>query len=104
MCIRDRLWIAFAQGSSGRVVVDAGARTALVDQGRSLLPVGVRGVEGDFEADDPVEIVADGTVFAKGLARLSSSQLRLAAGRRTAELPEGLPHEVVHADDLVILP
>jgi glutamate 5-kinase len=99
-----KLWIAFAQGSSGRVVVDAGARTALVDQGRSLLPAGVRSVEGDFEADDPVEIVADGTVFAKGLVRVSSAQLRLAAGRRTAELPEGLPHEVVHRDDLVVLP
>jgi glutamate 5-kinase len=99
-----KLWIAFAQGASGRVVVDGGARRALVDQGRSLLPAGVRAVEGEFDADEPVEIVADGAVFAKGLARLSSSQLRAAAGRRTAELPEGLPHEVVHRDDLVVLP
>jgi glutamate 5-kinase len=100
-----KLWIAFAQGSQGRVVVDAGARRALVDANRSLLPAGVRTVEGTFDADAPVEIVGDdGRVFAKGLSCYSADQLRAAAGRRTSELPDGLPHEVVHRDDLVVLP
>jgi glutamate 5-kinase len=100
-----KLWIAFAQGSEGRVVVDAGARTALVDGGRSLLPAGVRGVEGEFEVDAPVEIVdTDGRVFAKGLSRYSAKQLVTVAGRRTAEIPDDLPDEVVHRDDLVVLP
>jgi glutamate 5-kinase len=100
-----KLWIAFAQGAEGRVVVDDGARTALVSSGRSLLPAGVRGVEGEFDADDAVEIVGeDGKVFAKGLSRYAAADLRGVAGRRTADLPEGLPHEVVHRDDLVVLP
>jgi glutamate 5-kinase len=100
-----KLWIAFAQGSAGRVVVDDGARTALVERGRSLLPAGVREVEGDFEAEDAVEVVDEhGRPFAKGLSRYSASTLRGVAGRRTADLPQGLPHEVVHRDDLVVLP
>ena len=100
-----KLWIAFAQGAMGRVVVDAGARAALVDSGRSLLPAGVRAVDGTFEADAAVEIVGDdGRVFAKGLSRYGAAQLRAVAGRRTGDLPDGAPHEVVHRDDLVVLP
>jgi glutamate 5-kinase len=100
-----KLWIAFAQGAEGRVVVDDGARRALVDGGKSLLAAGVRKVEGAFDADAAVEIVGDdGKVFAKGLTRYSAASLRMVAGKRTSDLPEGLPHEVVHRDDLVVLP
>jgi len=100
-----KLWIAFAVGSSGTVIVDDGARRALLDRGVSLLPAGVTGVKGSFEADEAVEIAGpDGTVFAKGLCRLDAAGLREVAGLRTYELPEGIIHEVVHRDDLVVLP
>jgi glutamate 5-kinase len=100
-----KLWIAFAMAMSGTIVVDDGARRALVERGRSLLPAGIVEVRGDFDADDAVEIAdVTGKVFAKGLARLSAVELKAAAGRRTADLPEGTPHEAVHADDLVALP
>jgi glutamate 5-kinase len=100
-----KLWIAFAQGASGRVIVDDGARRALTRDGRSLLPAGVRDVDGRFDADDAVEVVGeDGRPFAKGLARVSGDALRAIAGRRTSELPDGTPHEVIHRDDLVVLP
>jgi glutamate 5-kinase len=100
-----KLWIAFARASEGTITVDAGARRALVEGGKSLLPAGVRDVDGDFDADASVEIVEDGgTVFAKGLCRYTSRQLESYRGRRTADLPEGFPHEVVHRDDLVVLP
>lgn len=99
-----KLWIAFAQASAGRVVVDAGARAALVEAGKSLLPAGVREVEGEWETEAAVEVVADGRAFAKGIARYSSRDLRAAAGKRTGDLPEGVPHEVIHRDDLVVLP
>lgn len=100
-----KLWIAFAVGSSGTVVVDDGARQALLDRGVSLLPAGVSSVKGSFEVDDAVEIAGtDGKVFAKGLVRLGAVGLRDVAGRRTTDLPEGMPHEVVHRDDLVVLP
>ncbi|MCU1453943.1 MAG: glutamate 5-kinase [Acidimicrobiales bacterium] len=100
-----KLWIAFAVGSSGRIVVDAGAHRALLDRGVSLLAAGVIGVEGRFGADDAVEVCdPDGHVFAKGLVRLDAPALRSVAGRRTSDLPDGVPHEVIHRDDLVMVP
>ncbi len=99
-----KLWIAFALRPAGRIVVDDGARRAVVERGKSLLPAGVTAVEGDFEADDAVEIVSsDRMMFAKGIVRLGSSRAKEWVGLRTAELAEDLPHEVVHRDDLVVL-
>jgi glutamate 5-kinase len=100
-----KLWIAFAVPANGVIVVDDGARRALVERGRSLLPAGVVGVDGRFDAETAVEIAGvDRRVFAKGLVRIGSVTLASAAGRRTADLPDGMPHEVVHRDDLVVLP
>ncbi|HSL59575.1 MAG TPA: glutamate 5-kinase [Acidimicrobiales bacterium] len=100
-----KLWIAFAVGASGTIVVDDGARRALVEGHRSLLAAGVVEVRGAFGEDDPVEIAdTSGSVFAKGLTRVASDTLRTVAGRRTDGLPDGVPHEVVHRDDLVVLP
>jgi glutamate 5-kinase len=100
-----KLWIAFAVGSSGTVRVDDGARRALVERKTSLLPAGVVAVDGTFEPDDAVEIAdGNGQVFAKGLVRHPSGRLVEWQGRRTSELPPDLPHEVVHRDDLVLLP
>ena len=100
-----KLWIAFAVGSNGTIIVDDGARLALTERGVSLLAAGVQTVKGTFGADDAVEIAGpDGKVFAKGLARLGAVRLQQVAGRRTSDLPEGVPHEVVHRDDLVVLP
>jgi glutamate 5-kinase len=71
----------------------------------SLLAAGVREVRGAFQPNEAVELAGpDGKVFAKGLVRLDSATLRLLAGRRTADLPTGTPHEVVHRDDMVVLP
>ena len=98
-----KLWIAFAKPYEGVLHVDDGARRALVERGTSLLPVGVTAVSGGFAAGDAVEIAdAGGRVFAKGLVRMGAKELQAAAGRRTAELPDGAPHEVVHRDDLVV--
>jgi glutamate 5-kinase len=99
-----KLWIAFAVAPAGVLRVDEGARRALLDAEASLLPAGVVGVEGRFEADDAVEIAGpDGVVFAKGLVRHPSAMVASWAGRRTSELPEGTVHEVVHRDDMVVL-
>jgi len=100
-----RLWIAFAVGSSGRVQVDAGARKALEERRVSLLPAGVIGVTGTFDVGDAVEIVdPDGVVFAKGMVRQDARLVEAHMGIRTGELPDGVSHEVIHADDLVVLP
>ena len=99
-----KLWIAFALRPAGRIVVDEGARRAVVERGKSLLPAGVLAAEGAFEADDAVEIVsAEGVMFAKGIARLGSTRAGEWVGLHTADLADDLPHEVVHRDDLVVL-
>ena len=99
-----KLWIAFAVGASGRVVVDDGAHRALVSDGRSLLAAGVREVEGAFDVESAVEVVDEaGHVFAKGLVTMDAAAVRAAAGRRSADLPPGTPTEVIHRDDLVVL-
>jgi glutamate 5-kinase len=100
-----KLWIAFAVGSSGTIVVDDGARAALTERAVSLLPAGVVTAMGSFGPDDAVELAGpDGKVFAKGLCRHSAATVKELAGRRTVDLPPDVVHEVVHRDDLVILP
>ena len=100
-----KLWIAFAVGAAGKIMVDDGARQALTLRGVSLLPAGVTGAEGSFDADDAVELAGpDGAVFAKGLSRHSAADVRRLAGQRTSDLPPDVVPEVVHRDDLVLLP
>ena len=100
-----KLWIAFAIGASGTIVVDEGAKAALLERGVSLLPAGVVAVYGTFDADDAVELAGpDGRVFAKGLTRHPANRVKELAGRQTADLPDHVIHEVIHRDDLVLLP
>ena len=99
-----KLWIGFAVEPRGEVVVDAGARAAL-ERGKSLLAIGVTDVVGHFSAGAPVGVrEAEGPVFAKGLARPGSGELRETAGRRSGELAPDRSHIVIHADDLVVMP
>ena len=96
-----RLWIAFAQPPRGTVGVDAGARKALVAGKRSLLPVGVTGVEGAFDAGDTVDVAdPEGIVFARGLVRYAARELDELRGRPSAEVAG---REVIHRDQLVVL-
>ena len=99
-----KLWIAFAVGSSGQIMDDNGARKAL--EGRaSLLPSGVLEIFGDFDIGDAVEVIDEKSkIFAKGIVRHSSESVKSNVGMNTAQLPEGTSHEVIHTDDLVILP
>jgi glutamate 5-kinase len=103
------MWIAYARHSQGTVLVDDGARKVLLDGGKSLLPAGVIGVQGRFRPGDMISI-ADrrGRVFARGIARWSSEQVDRGKGKRSADartlLGPETPAEVVHRDDLTILP
>lgn len=100
-----KLWIAFALPSRGVVTIDPGAVQALSKRGTSLLPVGVVSVEGSFEVGDAVEVAGrDSGVFAKGIVTVSADTLTAVAGRRTGDLPPGTAHEVIHRDDLVMVP
>ena len=100
-----KLWIGFASHVQGAVTVDAGAYRALVDGGRSLLPAGVIGVSGDFHEGATIEVCnPDGVVFARGMAVSSADVVHEHAGRSTRDLPARIAHEVIHRDDLVLLP
>ena len=102
-------WIAFAVPPQGRLTVDAGALEALTQRGKSLLPSGVRDVEGDFASGEVVAVVAeaDGKEFARGLVNFDAAELRKLRGAKTREIAERLGYksfdEVIHRDNLVIL-
>jgi glutamate 5-kinase len=99
-----KLWIGFASLVEGSVTVDDGARRALVERGTSLLPAGVVDVRGSFDEEAIVEVRSlDGQVVARGMVLCTADTLRAIKGRRTADLPPEIAHEVVHRDDLVLL-
>jgi glutamate 5-kinase len=99
-----KLWIAFASGVAGTVVIDDGARRALVDRHTSLLPAGVTDVHGTFYEGATVDVSTQaGEVVARGMVLVDSATARLVAGRRTVDLPSDVAHEIVHRDDLVVL-
>ncbi len=100
-------WIAGSLTSRGRLIIDAGAERALASGG-SLLPVGVVGVEGDFERGDAISVTTgDGREIARGLAAYSSVDAGLIQGRRSDEIESLLGYggrdEIIHRDDLVLL-
>jgi glutamate 5-kinase len=99
-------WIAGALAPLGTLTVDAGAARALA-AGRSLLPAGVRGVEGSFERGDPVLVRGpDGNALAQGLSAYASSDATRIAGHRSDEIETILGwrgrDEIIHRDDLVL--
>jgi len=103
-------WIAFAVPPQGRLLVDAGARQALIERGKSLLPSGVVDIEGDFDAGEVVALCAadgDGKEFARGLVNFDAQELRTIRRAKTTEIESLLGYksfdEVVHRDNLVVL-
>jgi glutamate 5-kinase len=109
---RDRMaakkhWIAFTKKPRGKIFVDEGARRALVEGGKSLLPSGIKGVEGRFERGDSVRLCdLDGVEFAKGVIGYNLMELLRIMGKKTSEIEATLGYkygdEVIHRDNLVI--
>ncbi len=101
-------WIGLTAQPCGQIRLDAGAEQAIKQQGRSLLAVGARQVDGDFQKGDVVSLCREnGKEFARGLTNYGSDELRRIAGRATDEIVTILGHcphdEVIHRDNLVIL-
>ncbi len=91
--------------SPAPLFVDDGAHRALTERNTSLLPAGVVRVEGGFHEGDTVAVArTDGRVFAHGMVAADAVTSRRVAGRRTSDLPSDVAHELVHRDDLVLLP
>lgn len=104
-----KLWIALGDAARGALVVDDGAKAALVAKGSSLLSVGVRAVEGRFEAGDVVDIKdTTGHLFARGKVAFSCDEAALAIGRTRADLQANrllaslADKPLVHRDELVV--
>ena len=104
-----KLWVALSGAAKGGIFIDDGAVKALREKGSSLLPVGVKRIEGDFESGQAVNINAlDGFLIGRGITNYSSKELVLAAGLKSSELLSNrlLNHladtEVIHRDQMVV--
>ena len=104
-----KLWIALGDSAKGTLVVDDGAKTALLQRGKSLLCVGVSQVKGRFEADDIVDISdLSGHLFARGKVNASADEIELARGysteqmRRNRLLASMAERPIIHRDELVV--
>jgi len=100
-------WIAFTKKPKGKLLLDEGAQQAVVERGKSLLPSGVKRLEGSFERGDAVRLCdLEGNEFAKGVTNYNSAELHRIIGRNTKEIEVILGYkygdEVVHRDNLVI--
>ena len=93
----------------GAVTIDAGAWVKLSQEGKSLLPIGMTSVQGDFSRGDVIAICApDGSEMARGLANYASAEARLLCRKPSSDIETLLGYvaepEMVHRDNLVLLP
>ncbi len=100
-------WIALALKRQGRLYLDDGAVSALLDRGKSLLPVGIKGVEGDFDAGDCVVCVSpNGREVAVGITNYNSRELLKICGCHSSQICEKIGYngdtEVIHRDNMVV--
>jgi glutamate 5-kinase len=101
-------WIAFNPKPRGDVIVDDGAKKAIVQKGKSLLPSGVVKIKGGFDRGDLVTCLGPrGKEFARGLVNYSATELEKIKGLRSDQIESTLGYkysdEVIHRDDLVVL-
>ncbi|MBI4228556.1 MAG: glutamate 5-kinase [Deltaproteobacteria bacterium] len=101
-------WIAFTLKPSGDLVIDKGARRAIASLGKSLLPSGIKGVQGKFEVGESVRCIDEnGTEVARGLTCYSSDEIRKIVGAKSTSIESILGYkygdEIIHRDDLVVM-
>ncbi|MDA8235282.1 MAG: glutamate 5-kinase [Clostridia bacterium] len=100
-------WIAFNSTVMGCLHIDAGAAKALLKNGKSLLPTGITGVEGDFETGNAVSVYGpDGVEIARGIVNYDAEEIARIKGVKTKDIMEVLGYkdydEVIHRDNLVL--
>jgi len=103
-----RHWIGFAATPKGKIMVDEGAKRALIENGVSLLASGITGVEKTFKSGETVSIVdAEGVEFARGISNYSSSEIALIKGAQSREIEQILGRkgytEVVYRGNMVLV-
>ncbi len=106
---KRKTWIAHTLITNGIVYVDIGAQSAILNNGKSLLPAGVKKISGDFERGSAIEIctIDSKKSFAKGITNYSKVELEKIIGLKSTEIEKALGYTygetVIHRDDLVIL-
>lgn len=100
-------WILFARKHRGCLVLDQGATRAIWRGGKSLLPSGIKSVQGVFQSGDCVELCNEaGTAFARGLVKYSSEEIAKIAGKKSCDIQPVLGYkssdEIIHRDDLAL--
>jgi len=106
---KRKSWIAHTLISAGKIYVDLGAQKAILDNGKSLLPAGIKKVSGNFERGASVEIclLDSNSTFAKGIANYGKTELEKIIGLKSLDIEKVLGYTygdtVIHRDDLVIL-
>jgi glutamate 5-kinase len=101
-------WLGFTARPKGRLLVDAGAQRAILEKGRSLLPIGVVQADGEFHKGDVVAICdLQGAEIARGLTNYSAADAKRLLGLRSEQIADALgsvPYvEMVHRDNLVVI-
>ena len=112
--LADRLssrkqWIAYGLKPAGQIVVDEGAKKAIVSNGKSLLPTGIVEVHGEFDRGDAVSCLdSHGHEFGRGLVNYNCRELTRIMGRQSRDIKKIIGYryadEIIHRDDLVIIP
>ena len=101
-------WLADHLQVNGRLMLDAGAMRALVKEGKSLLPIGVKNIEGAFERGAVVACISpEGKELARGLVNYGANEARRIVGKPSSEILSILGYvdepELIHRDNLVLL-
>lgn len=102
-----KCWIAFTLRSRGKLIIDEGASAAICEHGKSLLPSGIIGVEGNFDVGDPVTCVdQNGAQRAKGLVNYGSQEIQKIMGLKSSKIEQVLGRkdydEVIHRDNMAV--
>lgn len=104
-------WLTHAIQNEGKVVIDDGAKKALLNKGASLLPSGITSIDGHFSVGSSISIVCiDGnneTIIAKGITQYNSQELKKIKGKKSSEIENILGYlnnnEVIHRSDMVLI-
>ncbi len=101
-------WLAYSTRIKGTIMIDDGAVSAIINNGKSLLPSGIIGVHGDFDTGDAVYCVDKrGMRIAKGLTNYSSYEIKKIKGKKTYEIENILGYkysdEIIHRDNMIVL-
>lgn len=99
-------WIAFGSNVQGRIYIDSGAQKALAKDGKSLLPTGIIGFEGDFDLGNTVCVFFEDKEVGRGIVNYTSEEIRKIMGKKTKDIVKLLGYkdfdEVIHRNNFVL--